>query len=82
MTTRSGADCLIVQVKLTRASRPRDDQLRQSALSDLPGTVHHHDAGIDQRFSGHALGMAREQACTNIHGARLLRLTPAVGDLP
>src|ERR1700689_5197626 len=74
-----GAYCLVVQVQLARASRPGDDQLRQGALSDLPGTVHYHDTGIRQRLGGHLLGMPREQANPSAHRATLPRLTLGYG---
>ena len=44
---RSGTDRLVVQVQLSRASGPSDDQLRQGALTDLPirGRSADHPAG-------------------------------------
>ena len=69
-----GAHCLVVQEQLTRTGRPGDDQLRQGALADLPGTVDHHDAGIPQRFNSEPLGMPREQISFTDHGLRLRQL--------
>ena len=68
------AYCLIVQVQFTRASGFGDDQVRQSALADLPGAVDHHDPGIRQRVSDHPLGMPRKQARLTNHGARLQQM--------
>jgi hypothetical protein len=74
--TRPQVAGLVVQVQLTRASRPDDDELRQGAVSDLPGAVHYHDTGIRQCRDGHLLGMPREQANPDVHRATLPQLTP------
>jgi hypothetical protein len=55
----------------TASTNPGDDQLRQGALADLPGTVDHHDAGIPQRFNSEPLGMPRKQISSTDHGLRL-----------
>ena len=64
---RGGAHRLVVQEQLTRAWRPGDDQLRQGALSDLPGAVDHHDAGIRQPLGSHQLGMPIVQTSLTAH---------------
>jgi hypothetical protein len=46
------ADRLVIQIELTRSGRPGSDQFSQDALADLPGAVHHHDAGICRRIDG------------------------------
>ena len=69
------ADRLVIQIELTRSGRPGSDQFSQGALADLPGTVHHHDAGIRQRLSGHQLSMPGEEIRSAAHPATLQQIT-------
>jgi len=68
---RSGTNRLVIQVQFARTSRPGDDEFRKGALTYLPSSVNHDDAGIRQSLSSHPFRMSREQTSHITHTTTL-----------